>query len=147
MSKRHELQHQLEAYSEIRDILGAMKNLALMETRKLTRFLATQHRVVQGIEIATVDLLNFYPDIATGSGQNHPVYLLIGSERGFCGDFNEAVKSAWETYAQKLTQKESTVIVVGYRLSTKLQEDPRIAASLDGAGIAEEVEAVLTRLI
>ncbi|HET6464833.1 MAG TPA: F0F1 ATP synthase subunit gamma, partial [Nitrospiria bacterium] len=96
MSKRREIERRLQALGEIKDILSAMKNLALMEVRKLTRFLSTQQRVVANIESAVADFLSYHPDLLVEPENRREVYILIGSERGFCGDFNEALLPAFE---------------------------------------------------
>ena len=147
MSKRRELERELQAFGEIREILGAMKNLALMEMGKLTRFISTQQRVVEGIETVAADLLSFYPEMPAAPGKARHVWLLIGSERGFCGDFNEAVKSVFNAYGKRFATEEAIVIAVGYRLSSKLADDNRVTTHLAGASVVEEVESVLTRVM
>ena len=57
MSKRHEIKSRIATLDEIRNILNAMKNLALLEIRKLDIFLTTQQRVVSSIEAASQDFL------------------------------------------------------------------------------------------
>lgn len=146
MSRRREIEGKLRALGEIRDVLDAMKNLALMETRKLERFLATQQRVVESVDAALQDFASFHPPLLVGAEHAHEACLLVGSERGFCGDFNEAVLTAAE--ARLAGRSEGAALVtVGYKLSTKLATDPRVAARIDGATVAEEVEPVLTRLM
>jgi len=147
MSKRREIERRLQALGEIKDILSAMKNLALMEVRKLTRFLSTQQRVVANIESAVADFLSYHPDLLVEPENRREVYILIGSERGFCGDFNEALLPAFEAHLQRTSPEEVALVVVGRRLSDRLANDPRVAAFLDGPNIVEEVESVLTRLM
>jgi len=147
MSKRREVERRLRALGEIKDILKAMKNLSLMEVRKLTRFVSTQHRVVESIESAAEDFLGFYPHFLVEAEKRRNVCLLIGSERGFCGDFNEALLSALGANLHGTLQGEVTLVVVGRRLSAKLADHPRIAAHLDGPCVVEEVGPVLVRLM
>jgi F-type H+-transporting ATPase subunit gamma len=147
VSKRRGVEQQLQAFGDIKDILGAMKNLALMEMRKLTQFLSTQRRVVETMESAGTDFLSFYPYLASEAVNARNVYLVIGSERGFCGDFNETMRSALETYLEGVSPEEVWVIAVGYRLSAKLADAPRVVARIAGASVVEEVGSVLTRLI
>jgi F-type H+-transporting ATPase subunit gamma len=146
MSRRREIEAKLNAFGEIRDILDAMKNLALMETRKLERFLATQQRVVNTIDSAFQDFASFHQHLVAGAERAREVCLLFGSERGFCGDFNEAVLASLEGYLVKRDDASAGLVTVGYKLSTKLANDPRVMARVDGATIVEEVEPVLTRL-
>lgn len=147
MSKRREVERRLRALGEIKDILSAMKNLSLMEVRKLTRFLSTQRRVVESIESAAADFLGFYPHLLVEAENRRNVCLLIGSERGFCGDFNEALLSALEANLHGASQSQVTLVVVGRRLSAKLADHPRVAAYLDGPSVVEEVGPVLVRLM
>jgi F-type H+-transporting ATPase subunit gamma len=147
MSKRHELEEHLRTLSEISGILGAMKNLSLMETHKLARFLSAQRRVVVGIESAAADFLAFYPDVLGRPVNGKRVYLAIGSERGFCGDFNESLLAAMEKHLDEEGVGEPVLIAVGRKLATIMEGDRRVAARLDGPAVAEEVQPVLVRLM
>ena len=145
MSKRRDLETQIHSLSEIKEIMNAMKNLSLMETHRLSRFLDTQHRVVTSIESAADDFLSFYSHLVSGEEGSCDVYLLVGSERGFCGDFNDSLVRALDSHSQ--VAQEAAVFVIGNKLAGKLAGDRRIAAFLDGASVAEEVEPVLIRLM
>ena len=163
MSKRREVQNRLAMLDEIDGIMVAMKNLALLEARKLAAFLATQRRAVSSIETAAQDFLSFYPQAPARADDMQHLLLVIGSERGFCGDFNETLLEPINAAAQR----EGTILVaVGRRLETKLQGDARIAAFdkttshstrlskgdiqvagyVEGPSVAEEVPATLVRL-
>ena len=93
------------------------------------------------IENAALDFLDFYPlpvadDIAT------PICILVGAERGFCGDFNESLINAIAAEAY------SGIIAIGSRLCNRLEDNPlEVIASIEGANVAEEVPAILNRLI
>ncbi|MBG56840.1 MAG: hypothetical protein CMK46_00965 [Porticoccus sp.] len=143
MSRRSLEEHRY-SLGEIQEIMNSMKTLAYMETRKLTRFLDAQQQVVKSIEHAAADLLHFYPDILPDSEDMPTVCLLIGSERGFCGDFNHALLDRLKSEPQ---YAEVGVIAVGHKLCTLLDEDPRILLTLDGAGITEEVTSLLNHLV
>ena len=71
--------------------------------------------------------------------------MLIGSERGFCGNFNERVLAALENLPQRETAP--TLLLVGHRLGTKLEAHPGVVAKLDGATVTEDVPTVLNRLM
>lgn len=143
MSKRREVRERLTALDEIDGIMVAMKNLALLQTRRLATFLVTQSRAVAGIEAAAEDFLSFHPDAIAHIDDMRQLLIIIGSERGFCGDFNEALLGP----LNDATNQEGTLIVaVGHRLEGKLQADTRVAAFIEGPSVAEEVQAVLARL-
>jgi F-type H+-transporting ATPase subunit gamma len=147
MTQRRELEQRHTALGEIMNIMNAMKNLALLETRKLGRFLATQRRVVESLEAAAGDFRCFHPGLLEAPAYRGTVYVLIGSERGFCGDYNKALLRALAARPMHGDGGEVVLLPVGYRLTTKLAGDPRVAAHLDGAGVVDEVESVLVRLV
>jgi F-type H+-transporting ATPase subunit gamma len=151
MSKRHELRERLQAMTDIHGILNAMKNLALMEIHKLGRFLSAQQRVVAGIERAAADFFSFHPDALPPSAGAQPVFLLIGSERGFCGDFNESLLAEFDRHRRELAGEGSgrtpLVLTVGHKLAMKLGGLATPDAVLGGPSVTEEVQPVLLRLM
>lgn len=142
MTKRREVQRRVTAFGEIRGILAAMKNLALLELQKIGRFAIDQRRAVQSIEQAAGDFLSFYLKQLPGPGNFSPVYLLIGSERGFCGDFNEQLIAQSATWLAQ-AQPPENLIVVGSRLAMALERSRKEGIRVQGAEVAEDVESVL----
>ena len=61
MSRRHEVEQHLLALGDISSIMNAMKTLAYMETRKLTRFLEAQREAVGQMQAVANDFLGHYP--------------------------------------------------------------------------------------
>jgi len=143
VSKRREVKGRLATLDEIDGIMVAMKNLALLEAHRLESFLATQRRAVTSIEAAAQDFLGFYPETVAHPGGARQLLLVVGSERGLCGDFNETLLVP---LAAAMQQQDTLPVVVGHRLESKLQGDKRIAAFVAGPGVAEEVPAALVRL-
>lgn len=143
MSKRREVKTRLETLDEIDGIMSAMKNLALLETRKLAVFLDTQRQAVSNIEAAAHDFLSFHSQIAPSSNTLQQLWVVIGSERGFCGDFNEKLTQALDTHKP---HANTLLLAVGNKLETKLQEDTRITAFIEGHSVVEEVPMTLLRL-
>jgi F-type H+-transporting ATPase subunit gamma len=146
VSRRAELEQRLRRLSEITDIMTAMKTMALIETRKFARFMGHQQRLVESIEAAAADFLSFHPDFRP-SEPNPPgdgaLLILIGSERGFCGDFNETVAAALSVFPEPGPR----LIAVGRRLAAKLEGHPRLLEWRDGPTVAEEVRPVLDGLL
>ena len=114
MSRSRELKQHILQLQDIRMILNSMKNLAYMETMKLARFLSVQNRVVKHIDTVASDFLAFhaYPELLVDKPEH--VYLLIGSERGFCGDFNETLLAEMES------DQHAEIIAVGRKLCLRL---------------------------
>ncbi|MGF1761578.1 F0F1 ATP synthase subunit gamma [Photobacterium sagamiensis] len=147
MTRRQDLQHHRHSLHEIRNILNAMKTLAYMETRKLSTFLDSQHKVVEGLTEVATDFLSFYPETLPEEMKTTPVYLLIGTERGFCGDFNQAVIRHTKQSLNTPPNIKPTLIVVGRKLYNLLQDDMHVSARIDGPSVVEEVPAVLDQAV
>lgn len=123
--------------------MNAMKNLALLEIRKLDVFLSTQQRVVSGIESVSQDFLSFYPHLQTQPAELQQLWIVIGSERGFCGDFNKSLLEFVQTHDQ---HNSRLLLVVGNRLHDKFQNDKRVVAAIGGHSVAEEIQVTLLHL-
>ncbi|MGC9160012.1 F0F1 ATP synthase subunit gamma [Acidithiobacillus sp.] len=148
MSKGHDLAYHLRALDDIHGVMSAMKNLAFAETRKLAQYLEDQQRLFAGMEDLLADFLRFYPQAPQRMGEARTVYLLIGSERGFCGDFNEQLRDAFAALRPQLTGtgQQPAVIAVGRKLAERLEGVLPLAARFPGPNATEEVEPVLSRL-
>ena len=147
MSRRHDLERHRRGLTDIRGIMNSMKTLAYMETRKLERFLDAQQAVVMSIEEAASDFLGFYPRLLTPLAGGTPVYLLIGTERGFCGDINHRIRAQLETLPGEHRTTDPLLIAVGRKLETLLTGDPRLLTAIDGASVAEDVPDLLSRVV
>jgi len=147
MTRRRDLEHHRHSLGEIRDIMNSMKTLAYMETRKLARFLDAQHAVVESIESVAADFLSFHADTLPEVGETTPVYLLIGTERGFCGDFNQALVHHLESALDAQPAGKPILIAVGRKLHSLLENDTRVAALIEGASVVEEVTVVLNQMV
>ena len=127
--------------------MNSMKTLAYMETRKLTRFLDAQHAVVASIQEVAVDFLSFHADTLPEAGETTTVCLLIGTERGFCGDFNQALLRHLELVMDTQSASKSMLIAVGRKLCAMLEDDARVKARIAGVSVVEEVTVVLGQIV
>jgi len=144
MSRRSHLRRRIEMLDELGEIMGAMKNISRMETHKLARFLAHQHRVLASIETAAADFLQHHPQFERpGRPQAAAVIVAIGSQRGFCGDFNESVARAVDRVRGD-GGRATQVLLVGRRLAAKVAG---AIAILDAPGVVEEVQPALQRVM
>lgn len=143
MSKRLEIKTRINTLDEVKGIMSALKNLALLEIRKLDVFLSTQERVVSSIEAVSRDFLNFYPQLQTVSGKIQQLWIVIGSERGFCGDFNKTLSQFVQEHAK---QDNMLFLIIGNKLYDKFQDDPRVASHINGHSVAEEIHTTLLHL-
>lgn len=141
MSRRRELEAHRHSLGEIREILDSMKTLAFMETRKLSRFLAAQRAVRESVEGAAADFLDFHPELLPQSPATRRFILLVGSERGFCADFNAKLLERLPADA------DVGLLVCGQKLQLTLERDPRVVEVLEGATVAEDVGGLIPRLV
>lgn len=147
MSRRLDLDNHHHSLNEIIKILDAMKMLAYMETHKLGEFLETQHRALDVISSAATDFLSFYPGTLLKESDVIPIYLLIGSERGFCGDFNQELVDYMDQLFGIPSNVKPTLIIVGRKLSNLMQDDVNVYAQIDGPNVVEDVPAVLEQSV
>jgi F-type H+-transporting ATPase subunit gamma len=145
VTRRREVEHRLHMLEEIREIMGSMKTLAVLETHKLERLLGTQRQALRTITAAAADFTAFHPRARTTAAGNE-AYVLLGSERGFCGDFNETVVQALEARRDAATGP-LTLITVGRKLATRLRDEEGVWSRLDGPSVGEEVGAVIAQLV
>lgn len=143
MSKRREVEDHIAVLDDIRAIMESMKNLAMMEAHKLTQYHATQQRAVDSILKALNSVRRHYaPQALPAPAQ--PLYLLLGSERGFCGAYNEQLL---ETLSRRPDAGQAPLIGVGTRLAGPLQREYPDAVCLPGAAVADEAAAALAGVI
>ena len=147
MSQRRQLNYHRHQLMEIREIMNSMKNLAYLETRKLTRYLSSQQKAVNLIEQAATDLLQSYPQLQPRAEQARTVVIILGTERGFCGNFNEALLDHLNHYTHEDDTRPVSLIAIGGKLEQFVQSDERVIVSLRGASVAEEAIDVLNNLM
>ena len=147
MTRRRELEQHRHTLGEIRSIMNSMKTLAYIESRKLGRFLDAQRAAVAHIETIAADFLGYYPKALPHAEEATPTCLLVGSERGFCGDFNETLLRRLESHVLEYNIDTPQLIVAGNKLGNHLEGDPRVVACIDGASVVEEAEKTLAPII
>lgn len=155
MTKRSTLKNHIVSLEEIRNIVSAMKNLSLMEISKATKFFSAQERVVSTIKKVATDFFNFHPHLAAPLFTAQPlIYILIGSERGFCGNFNQMIIEQWESDIKKrganVKEHGATkpkTLLVGNKLATKVPATLLEAEKINGPNATEEIQAVILTII
>lgn len=146
MSRRHELLHHQSQLSEARQIIGAMQSLAFIEVRRLRKVLEIQQGVVAGLYRAAQDLLGFHGELLPETQPESPLYLVLGSERGFCGDFNEPLLLTLQQQLAAAGGENAGVVACGRKLSGHLESHPQLKATFEGATVLDEVDGTMIRL-
>jgi len=147
MTQRRMLEQHRQTLKEVREIMNSMKILAHMEVRKLARFLNAQRSVIHHIETVATDFVSAYPEALPQPGELKQIYLLLGSERGFCGDFNESLMKQVESHIDTNNIVHPQLIATGRKLCLQLENDSRVVAFLNGANVVEEAEKTLLQII
>lgn len=147
MSARRQIEQRRRTLGEIRNIMSSMRMLAFLETRKLARFLSDQQQLVASIAEMAGDLLEHFPQLRVPAMPALRGTVLIGAERGFCGDFNESLVRWLARRSNELAR--NAVIAVGQRIVTRLDSEPtwREAVALSGATATEDVPNILDALL
>ncbi|MDD4933607.1 MAG: F0F1 ATP synthase subunit gamma [Methylacidiphilaceae bacterium] len=149
MSRRREILHYRHSLQEIGEIMKAMKNMALVEVRKLAKFSGVQRDLILALEEMATCFFGAHPELRPPErGGERPIYLLLGSERGFCADFNSSLARFWRERVEEVAAKgEYELILVGGRLEGRATGLPKISRSLPGPSVWEEVADFLPRLM
>lgn len=145
MARYHELNLERDKLQDIRNILNSMKTLAQMEAHKLEQVTQAQQAIAQTIEETASDFLHFFPETLPNKEPELKIILLIGSERGFCGDFNgHLLKEFQNSFA---SAQNIYVIGVGNKLESLLQNSFLNFTHLKGANVTEEIISVVDSLV
>ena len=147
MSQRRKLKQQLRQLADIHAIMDAMKNLAMVEVLKLRNRLVNQQQMVRDLERMAADFLDFHPYAAAHGGDGPDVWVLFGSERGFCGDFNDALLRSLDHHLQLAGATRNILLPVGGRLQRRLQDRSEQIRFINGPDVTEDVNLMLNHIV
>jgi F-type H+-transporting ATPase subunit gamma len=143
VSKRRSLEARAKMFGDLRDVLDSMKNLALGEIGKLSRTEPARRRMLDELTLVASRTGPYHP--APMQPPAEPLYLCVGSERSFCGDFNASITRLWADVEKN--DPRAKAVVVGSALAEKMRASPRVLATLDGPTIVEDIDHTLIELI
>jgi F-type H+-transporting ATPase subunit gamma len=147
MSQRRKIKQQLLQLAEIRNIMDAMKNLAVVEIHKSATGLENQQQMVTDLEQMAADFLGFYPYSFPHDGDQANIWVLFGSERGFCGDFNTTIIEMLGLQRKSSIDNQALLIPVGSKICQRLEHDPEVSCFISGPDVVEEVAPVLGNIV
>ncbi|MEJ2095109.1 MAG: F0F1 ATP synthase subunit gamma, partial [Gammaproteobacteria bacterium] len=136
--------HQLH---EIRNIMDAMKNLAVLETHKLNKLLDNQNTLIEDLDKIAEDFLSFYSYPFSSDDKAIDCWILFGSERGFNGDFNEALIEYLDRHLKGIDNTNYLLVPIGNKLFSRLRGNTRVSDFIEGPDVAEEVNSILNTLL
>ena len=141
MSARRKMAARLETYGEVRAILAAIKNMALAELHRLAGLHENQRRAMRTVERAAADFVAFHPPLESEAALQ--ACIVVGSERGFCGEFNAALAQA----ASARHAHGERVLLVGTRLAERAAQLDLALDSVPGANVTEELAPTIERVL
>ncbi len=144
--RRHELDKHRRKLAEIRNILGSMKTLAAMESHKLSHLVKAQNALSASVTELANDFLCFHSDILPQVKPRLNVILIIGSERGFCGNFNDRVIEELNKRFSQETGQRAQLIIVGSKLHSLVAKNHDQNIYIPGADTVDEIVSVLDAL-
>ncbi|MEJ2360793.1 MAG: F0F1 ATP synthase subunit gamma [Gammaproteobacteria bacterium] len=148
MTRLREVIHHQETLADIREIMNAMKNLAIIESRKLDKVLASQRVIVKDLDTLAADFTDHHPFTFPVNEQYH-LYILIGAERGFSGSFTHQLQQRYRGLVQDATGTSPLVIAIGRKFATTFSDSDASPSPvfLDGASAQEEISHILIQLV
>ena len=137
MSRYRELTEHLKGLDDIRAILAGMRTLAAVELQRVTRLQEVGAQLRQGLEAAVA--AHFAGGPSPPAPPDAGLCVLLGSEKGLCGDFNDRLLAEAAHHA-------GPRVLVGSKLAAAAVQMPAVAARCPGALGADDVGPVLTGL-
>ncbi|MBI1395978.1 MAG: hypothetical protein GC151_08345 [Betaproteobacteria bacterium] len=144
MGHRRALVNRMSSLRDISGILDAMKNLALVEVRRIEGYIAAQRAASSVMRASLQDLLASRPGRPALRTPETEVLIAIGAERGFCGDFQARVAESVRTLAAASAVPPSLVLVGSWPEPPLAGVETRV---IGGASVAEDVATVLDELV
>lgn len=145
MGRYRSVENQREQLGELRGIIGSMKTLSQLELHKLGGLSEGHRAMAQMLQRAVTDFLHFHPQPRPAGGRR--LWLLLGAERGFCGDFNEALIRRLLQECPDCRQRPQQVLAVGRKLWLRLEEQLPGVVALPGASVSEELPQALAQVV
>ena len=145
MSRSRTIQTHLGQLGELQTIIASMKTLSQLELHKLGGISASQHAMATSLERMAADFYYHHPQ--GDSDDEKTLWLLMGSERGFCGDFNDALLRRLPEIFPDYAQHPTRLLAVGRKLWPRLDETVPGTTPLAGANVSEELQRSLTPVV
>jgi F-type H+-transporting ATPase subunit gamma len=154
VSRSRTIEQHLKQLRELQTIIASMKTLSQLELHKLGGVSASQHALAVSLQRMAADFYYHNPQGDAGgaggtgdSSEEITLWLLLGSERGFCGDFNEALVRRLPQLFPDAVQHPARVLAVGRKLWSRLEESLPGYTPLAGANVSEELQRLLTPVV
>jgi F-type H+-transporting ATPase subunit gamma len=147
VSRSRTIEAHLGKLRELQSIIASMKTLSQLELHKLGGISASQHALAASLQRMAADFYHHYPQGEGGQDEGGTLWLLLGTERGFCGDFNEALVQRLPRLFAEVAAHPARVLAVGRKLWLRLEESLPGYTPLAGANVSEELSRTLAPVV
>ena len=155
MTSLEHLRHRIASTQELESIVRVMKSLSaasINQYEAAARRLDNYREVVDAALQVVLSASGIPPD-QPQTLTRHAVVVVMGSDRGLCGRFNEIVAEATHRVVGELAtnHEEVLLLAVGTRGAARLEADGHLPASIfpqpgSVSGLSQTVETVLLQL-
>ena len=145
MSRYRKVEYHLDQLRELQEIIASMKTLSQLELHKLAGLAAGQHAMAETLGRAAADFYHHHPQ--PYEQEQGEIWLLLGSERGFCGDFNERLLQSLLQRFPQCRETPERVLAVGRKLWLRMEEALPGFVPLEGTSVSEELSRTLTAVV
>ncbi|MGI4992999.1 F0F1 ATP synthase subunit gamma [Halobacteriovorax sp. GFR7] len=144
MSKLTSIKKHIHSVSEINNIFNAMKSLSVVELSKAMSLLKNYLEMLNVYNNVLCDFSSFYPQKDTRSVNFDKIYVLVGSERGFCGGFNEKIIKFYQ--GKETIDKTSKCIIIGRKLEGKLLDQLSPEEVIESLSVVEDLPRIMNKM-
>ena len=146
MGRYRRVEQQRSQLRELHEIISSMKTLSQLELHKLNAVVQPRRAMGRVMEQVVSEFLHFYPR-PVEKKQGKALWLLVGSERGFCGDFNNVLIRHLLHEFPECREEPQRVLAVGRKLWLRLEEALPGFIPLPGTSVGDELTLTLESLV
>ncbi|MCM0148928.1 F0F1 ATP synthase subunit gamma [Photobacterium galatheae] len=148
MSNAHQISQKIALLDEISAIMNSLKTIAMIETQQSKQRLKSHWHGLTRMEQAALNFIQANPVYFLPEKKQPKVVFVFGSERGFCGDFNrQLINKINELTQNNVLRDDCKLVLIGYRLWNKLQNEKNVVALLNSASVLAELDDRLADLL
>jgi F-type H+-transporting ATPase subunit gamma len=145
MEQLRQIEQQLATIDELRDIIHAMRSLAAIYLKQAEARLRGVRAYREAVTGAIADALRCLDEVPAPQRSGRAGIVLLGSEQGLCGRFNEIVAEGGLEQARQLG--DAAFIVVGRRVAGNIERaGGRVVTVVQSNSSPEAAPVVIRRV-
>lgn len=153
MSSLTATRRQLQSAEMLQGVVTTMKTLSAVRITQYRRSVAALQESQQTLELAVQALLSWQPDllpVAEPGADSSLAIIILGSDRGLCGPFNERITrhAAGLLAARTPAGQTPSILSVGRRLDSRLENAGyQAAARVDPPGNVDSIDEAVVAVL